>query len=59
MFSQIQTGTKITPGLVELVVDTKNDLISVPNHYAPGSTCIVIEDSDVYMLNHEKIWTLL
>lgn len=59
MFSQTQTGSKITPGLVELVIDKESDLTSVPTHYAPGSVCIVIESSNVYMLNNEKEWKLL
>lgn len=59
MFSVIQTGSKITPGLVELIIDKEADLISLPTHYAPGSTCIVAENSNVYILNNEKVWKLL
>lgn len=36
---------------VEFVVDTVADVANVPTNYAPGSTCIVLEDSSVYILS--------
>lgn len=60
MFTVIRTADKSTPYVVELVVDKEADVANVPvNTYLPGSTCIVIESSNVYMLNNEKEWKLL
>lgn len=59
MFFQTKTGMKDTPGVVELVVDNDADVLTLPTHYAPGSTCIVVATSSVYMLNNQKVWTQL
>lgn len=58
-YSSIKQGSKDTPHVAELVVNSEADMSTVPTHYAPGSTCIVIESSNVYMLNLDKIWVLL
>ena len=40
----------------EYVVDTLDDIKSLPTHAAMGSTAIVISTSEVFMLNGEKEW---
>ena len=60
MFTVIRTADKSMAYVVELVVDKESDVASIPvDTYLPGSTCIVIESSNVYMLNNEKEWKLL
>ena len=44
------------------MVNTKADIATLPTTWEPGSACICIEDSSVYMLgnpdvNGEKSWT--
>ena len=41
-------------GVVEITADTEEDIANLPTHYSAGSTCFVIDDSTVYMLNNQK-----
>lgn len=59
MFNIIKQGEHSTPYVVEYVVDTLADVANLPTNNAPGSTCIVIETSDVYMLNNKEEWKKL
>ena len=43
-------------GVVEIVADYVSDVDSLDTSYYPGSTCIVIENSSVYMLGTDHIW---
>lgn len=45
--------------LVEYVADTENDVNNLPTDCLPGSSCIVAETSNVYMLNNQGQWVLL
>lgn len=56
MYSKTKSGSKEAPYVVELVADTQDDIEKLPTHYAPGSTCVVIEGSRVFMLNNEHEW---
>lgn len=48
------------PYVTEFVVNTKKDIEEINiETISPGSTCIVINDSSVYMLNTDKEWKLL
>lgn len=58
-YSITQTGAKISPNVVNLVVDTDADIGSLPTHFSPGSSCIVTGSSNVYMLNNAKTWVIL
>ncbi len=58
MYSTIKTGDKQSPYVVELIADTDEDISTLPTHYAPGSTCIVVASSSVYVLNNQKEWKL-
>jgi hypothetical protein len=42
--------------VMELTCDTEAEVATAPTKYAPGSVLFVIETSDVYMLNSEKVW---
>lgn len=60
MFTTMKQGSKMMPYVNEYVVDTVDDLSTIDVRTAfPGSVCVVIATSDVYMLSHEKKWELL
>ena len=42
--------------IVELIADTSADIVDLPKNCAPGSTCLVIEDSSVYMFGGDLEW---
>ena len=48
-----QNGT-VAYGMLELVVDTRSDIQTLPINCAPGSSCLVIEDFSVWLLNSKK-----
>jgi len=56
MASVYKNGNNIQSRLVEMSVDTRAEIASLPTSYFPGSTCIVIEDSSVWMLGEDEIW---
>ena len=60
--SILKQSDNISPYIVEYVVDTEADIALLPTDGRqawPGSTCIVIENSTVYMLNNQNIWVKL
>lgn len=59
MFNIIKQGERSTAYVTEYVADTEADVANLPTNNAPGSTCIIIETSDVYMLNNKKEWKKL
>ena len=42
--------------ILQYCCDTREDLAKLPTGDGAGSTCIVIEDSSVHMLNSEGQW---
>lgn len=45
--------------VIEFVADSPNDIKNLPTHMpqcAPGSTCLCISDSSVWMLGSDRIW---
>jgi hypothetical protein len=40
----------------EYIVDTIDDMQNVPTKCEVGSSCLVLEDSSVWVLNTEKEW---
>lgn len=60
MVNIIKQNDNVSAYVKEYVVDYESDIedISLGNTY-PGSTCICIENSEVYMLNGEKKWKKL
>ena len=51
-----KNGDNTQSKVVELVADTVADIASLDTSYMPGSTCVVISDSSVYMLGPDAIW---
>lgn len=52
----ISNGNTIQSSVVEIVVDTLQDLEDLDTDFGPGSDCIVLEDSSVWMLGNDKVW---
>ena len=42
--------------ILQYCCDTREDLAKLPTGDGAGSTCIVIEDSSIHMLNSEGQW---
>lgn len=40
-------------GIYELVLDKRTDMKDIPKVCMPGSSCIVIEDSSIWMLGSD------
>lgn len=51
-----KNGDNTQSAVVEIVVDTVADVEELETKYSPGSTCIVLENSSVYMLGADKTW---
>ena len=56
MYKVIANGEDVQQSVVEIVADTLADINILPVIYSPGSDCIVLEDSSVWMLGNDKIW---
>ena len=59
MFSVTKNSDTTQPYIVEITADTEADVAKLPTHYTPGSTCLVIAESKVYILNHNHEWVEL
>lgn len=44
------------PSVVEIVADTLSDKENLSTDFGSGSTCIVLENSSVWMLGNDKVW---
>ena len=43
--------------VTEMICDTEADVANLPtSNCEPGSTCLCIETSSVYILNSERVW---
>ena len=56
MYNIIRQGDTDQNNILQYCCDTREDLAKLPTKYGAGSTCIVIEDSSVHMLNSEGQW---
>ena len=56
MYSIKQQGDTVQSYVIEAVTDTRADIASLPTTWAVGSTCLVIEDSSVWILGNDLIW---
>ena len=56
MFSMASNSGNIAYGVARLLVDTEEDVGSLPTYHTPGSTAFVIATSSRYMLNNQKQW---
>lgn len=56
MYNFINQSGQIQYNVVELIVDTINDILTLPTNFGPGSTAFVIENSAIYMLSNAGKW---
>ena len=56
MINYISQSGVTSYNVVEFVVDTRADVAQLPTKHAAGSTCLVIEDSSVWMLDSQETW---
>ena len=57
MYNIKQQGDTVQNGIIEYVADTRDDIKTLPaNLGQQGSTCLVIEDSSVWILDSDKVW---
>lgn len=54
-----KNNDKTASYVMEYVADEEADVSNLPTDCAPGSSCIVIESSNVYMLNNKGEWKSL
>ena len=60
MYSITSQGGDTSAYVAELYVDSESDIIDLPTEdFASGSTCLVGETSNVYILGNDKEWKLL
>lgn len=59
MISIMKQGDETNYSLSEFIVDAPSDVSSLPIDVVPGSTCLVIDTSDVYIMGNNKEWKLL
>ena len=56
MYNIKQQGDTVQNGVIEAIADTRADLEALPTKWNAGSTCLVIEDSSVWILGNDKVW---
>ena len=56
MYKITANGEDIQQTVVEIVADELADISTLPVTFCPGSSCIVIENSSVWMLGNDKVW---
>ena len=56
MYNIIRQGDTDQNNILQYCCDTREDLAKLPTKDGAGSTCIVIEDSSVYMLDSKGQW---
>jgi len=56
MYKVIKNGDNTNSTVTELVADFISDIEDLPTDLGFGSSCIVIENSSVWMLGNDKQW---
>ena len=56
MYNIIRQGGTDQNNILQYYCDTREDLAKLPTEDGAGSTCIVIEDSSVHMLDSKGQW---
>lgn len=56
MYKITRQGNTEQTYVIEAVCDNLTDITTLPINWEVGSTCIVIEDSSVWMLGNDKNW---
>lgn len=63
MFKITRSKDIATTYIVDIVADSETDVANLPtkasDNIEAGSTCLVIETSEVYMLNNQDQWVKL
>ena len=59
MYSITAQSGNVSSYVMEFQVDKLEDIATLPTTWKTGSSCIVIEDSSVFMLNNNKEWVEL
>ncbi len=59
MISVIKQNDNVSAYVTEFVADTEADIATLPTDVFPGSTCIVAETANVYILNSKREWIKL
>lgn len=55
MYNYMTQGGDVAYGIIEFSADSRDDINKLPK-CSSGSTCIVIEDGSVWMIDSEGIW---
>ena len=56
MYNITRQGNTDQYNLISYMCDNRADIEKLPTNCGIGSTCIVIEDSSVWMLGTDKAW---
>ena len=56
MYSVTANGSNVQSSVVEFVADRLTDIETLPTNVGAGSTCLVIENSSVWILGTDKTW---
>lgn len=57
MYNIKQQGDTVQNGIIEFTADTRADINEIPTaNWVMGSTCLVIEDSSIWILGSDKKW---
>lgn len=59
MYNITRQGDTDQYDMMSYMADLRSDIETLPTDCAAGSTCIVIEDSSVWMLGTNRVWTEL
>lgn len=55
-YSPYKNSDNTVPYYQEFIADTLNDVANLPTSAAPGSTCLVLEDSSIWILGTDETW---
>ena len=56
MYKIIKNGDNTSSSVVQLVADQVSDVDILPKNVGVGSSCIVLENSSVWMIGNDKQW---
>lgn len=56
MINVTSTSGHVTYGLKEFIVDTRSEIDSLPIDSVPGSSCLVLEDFSIWLMNSNNQW---
>lgn len=56
MYSLYANDDDVAYGIQKFILDTEEDIKTLPTQVRAGSSALVIETSSVYVLNHQQQW---